>query len=725
MINESMSIGDFKSLIRNRFYDKKLLADALDIWRNCSEFKDVNFKDEFPLERYTSCPLIFCHDIISKFVDLAKEKYDVPSSKSEYGIVEETDDWVLINPVNANSFKYMAHKYLRQEDDEEQFGVGPRWCIASSNRANYWDRYCKTTPSPLSYILFSKTDSTKRVAIVFDKIGDDVNNEDNFSYKDELIQHIELGRSISEMSDEVRLMVDNQSYPEEALDYIKKNFDIDEDEIKEAIYHYLINDFDNIVNSEDKEETSHFRQLFESYEDVIKEESKNLYEIMSQQYSHQGLSFKEIPWMYFLKGVHNGDYSLSTYRNLFEILIERVEFREEEHLHQIFYEELMCMLSGIGEIRFHNFSDKYLYRREIAKINSKASQIIRNKKLEQLAKNSKIKKSPSSLDMVNYLQNLSRDTEFSDIGKIVKIVADDISFSDEKFTPIDFYREFKILKNTEEWDGYGRFNDGTAKDLIRTVLHICPQKEEFFYTDILNDFFKTIGGFFADERLTSQVISTWWGVLGYDFDVKRLAEWAEKVLKEKNNIRNHNSLKSNLLSVIYLNRLKSYSEDELCEKYIELKKEFRDDTNRPPFSGDFRNLLSHYTNIYEKNETILENIEKYQKDEFLQKAEDDINLVAKRYVAYIEVENAERNNISQKEWKDHLKYWSRNMNGDFGLTRKYETEKDMSSYFVAAIFKKLVEYYDGSRPELLDLLKKYSDENNTWDIESQMFGWNY
>ena len=724
MINESMSIGDFKYLIRNRFYDKKLLADALDIWRNCSEFKDVNFKDEFPLERYTSCPLIFCHDIISKFVDLAREKYDVPSSKSEYGIVEDNDDWILINPVNANSFKYMAHKYLRQEDDEEQFGVGPRWCIASSNRANYWDRYCKTTPSPLSYILFSKSDSTKRVAIVFDKIGDDVDNEDNFSYKDELIQHIEWGRSIPEMSDEVRLMVDSQSYPEEALDYIKKNFDIDEDEIKEAIYHYLINDFDNIVNSEEKEETPHFRQLFESYEDVIKEESKNLYEIMSHQYSHQGLSFKEIPWMYFLKGVHNGDYASSTYRNLFEILIERVDFREEEHLHQIFYEELLCMLSGIGEIRFHNFSDKYLYRREIAKINSKANEIIRNKKLEQLAKKSEIKKTPSSLDLVNYLQNLSRDTEFSDIGKIVKIVADNISFSDQKFTPIDFYREFKILKNIEEWDGYGRFNDGTAKKLIKTVLDICPQKEEFFYTDILNDLFKTIGGFFNDERLTTQVISTWWGVLGYDFDVKRLGEWAEKVLKEKNNISNFNSLKTNLLSIVYLNHLKSYSGNELCEKYIKLKKELKDNTNHPPFSGDLRNLLSHYTDIYEKNETILENIEKFQKAEFLQKAEEDINLVARRYVTYIEKEMTDKD-ISQKEWKEHLQYWSKNMNGDFGLTRKYEDDKKMSPYFVAAIFKKLVDYYKGAQPDLLELLEKYSNENETWDIESQMFGWNY
>ena len=720
-----MSIGDFKSLIKNRFYDKKLLIDALDIWRNCTEFKDINFKEEFPLERYTSCPLIFCHDIISKFVDLAREKYDVPSSKSEYGIVKETNEWILINPVNANSFKYMAHKYLRQKDDEEQFGVGPRWCIASSSRANYWNRYCKTTPSPLSYILFSKSDSTKRVAIVFDKIGDNVEDEDNFSYKDELIQRIEMGDSIPEMSDEVRLMVDNESYPEEALDYIEKNFGIDEDDIKEDIYHYLINDFDNIVDSEDTEEIPHFKQLFESYEDVIKEDSRNLYDIMSHQYKHQGISFKDIPWMYFLKGVHNGDYASSTYRNLFEILIERVDFREEEHLHQIFYEELLCMVIGIGEIRFHNFSDKYLYRREIAKINSKANQIIRNKKLEQLARNSQIKKTPSSLNLVNYLQNLSRDTEFSDIGKIVKDVADNITFSDEKFTPNDFYREFKILKYAEEWDGYGRFNDGTAKSLINTVLDICPQKEEFFYTDILNDFYKTIGGFFNDEKLTIQVISTWWGILGYDFNVKRLGEWAEKVLKEKNNIRNHNSLKTDLLSVVYLNHLRPYSGNELCEKYIKLKKELRDNTNYPPFSGDFKNLLSHYTDIYEKNETILENIEKYQKEEFLQKAEEDISLIAKRYVAYIEIEISNKDNISQKEWKDHLQYWSKNMNADFGLTRKYEPEKAKCNYFVAEIFKKLTEYYEGSYPELLELLKKYSNENNTWDIEKYMFGWNY
>ena len=86
---------------------------------------------------------------------------------------------------------------------------------------------------------------------------------------------------------------------------------------------------------------------------------------------------------------------------------------------------------------------------------------------------------------------------------------------------------------------------------------------------------------------------------------------------------------------------------------------------------------------------------------------------------------ADKDNISQKEWKDHLKYWSKNMNGDFGLTRKYETEKEMSHYFVAAIFKKLVDYYEGTQPELLELLEKYSNENNTWDIESQMFGWNY
>ena len=93
-----------------------------------------------------------------------------------------------------------------------------------------------------------------------------------------------MGDSIPEMSNEVRLMVDHESYPEEALNYIEKNFNIDEDDIKEAIYHYLINDFDNIVESEEKEETPHFRQLFESYEDVIKEDSKNLYEIMSHNF---------------------------------------------------------------------------------------------------------------------------------------------------------------------------------------------------------------------------------------------------------------------------------------------------------------------------------------------------------------------------------------------------------------------------------------------------------
>lgn len=213
--------------------------------------------------------------------------------------------------------------------------------------------------------------------------------------------------------------------------------------------------------------------------------------------------------------------------------------------------------------------------------------------------------------------------------------------------------------------------------------------------------------------------------MGYDFDVKRLGEWAEKVLKEKNNIGNHNSLKTNLLSVVYLNHLKSYSGDELCKKYIKLKEELKDNTNRSPFSGDFRNLLSHYIDIYEKNEEILENIEKYQKEEFLQNAEEDINLVAKRYVDYIEMEITDKHNISQKEWRDSIMYWSKNMNGDFGLTRKYEDYKKMSHYFVAAIFKKLVEYYEGSQPELLELLKKYSNENNTWDIESQMFGWNY
>lgn len=720
-----MSIGDFKSLIKNRFYDKKLLADALDIWRNCKEFKDVNFKDEFPLERYTSCPIIFCHDVISKFVDFAKEKYEVPSSKSEYGIVKETDDWVLINPVNANSFKYMAHKFLREENDEEKFGVGPRWCIASSNRANYWNNYCKTTPSPLSYILFSKSDSTKRVAIVFDKIGDNVDDEDNFSYKDELIQRIEMGDSIPDMSDEIRLMTNGESYPEEALRYIEKNFDIDEEDIKEAIYHYLNNDFDNIVESEHVEEIPHFRQLFESYENIIKEESKNLYDILSNNYKHQGLSFKDIPWMYVIKGVYDGDYSSSTFRNLFEILLEKTDFQEEDFSHQIFYEELLCLLTGIGEINSYKFYQKYLYIQKIAEINSKAKNIIRNKKLEQLSKTHQIKKTPSSLKMINYFKNLSNNNNFSDIGKIIKPIIDNISFSDEKFTPTDFYREFRLLKVEEEWDGYGNFNDNTAKSLIKTVLSICPQKEEFFYTDILNDFYKTIGGFFNDENLTIQVISTWWGVLGYDFDVKRLGEWAEKVLKEKNNIRNHNSLKTDLLSIVYLNHLRPYSGDELCEKYIKLKKELGDNTNYPPFSGDFKNLLSHYTDIYEKNETILENIEKYQKEEFLQNAEEDISLIAKRYVSYIEMEIANKDNISQKEWKDHLQYWSKNMNADFGLTRKYEPEKAMCNYFVAEIFKKLADYYEGSYPELLELLKKYSNENNTWPIESWMFGWNY
>ena len=86
---------------------------------------------------------------------------------------------------------------------------------------------------------------------------------------------------------------------------------------------------------------------------------------------------------------------------------------------------------------------------------------------------------------------------------------------------------------------------------------------------------------------------------------------------------------------------------------------------------------------------------------------------------------ADNTNISQKDWRDSLKYWSKNMNDDFGLTRKYETEKEMSHYFVAAIFKKLVDYYEGAQPELLELIEKYSNENNTWDIESQMFGWNY
>ena len=93
------------------------------------------------------------------------------------------------------------------------------------------------------------------------------------------------------------------------------------------------------------------------------------------------------------------------------------------------------------------------------------------------------------------------------------------------------------------------------------------------------------------------------------------------------------------------------------------------------------------------------------------------------YVAYIEIANKDA--ISQKEWKDHLQYWSKNMNADFGLTRKYEPEKAKCNYFVAEIFKKLTEYYEGSYPELLELLKKYSNENNTWDIEKYMFGWNY
>ena len=345
-----MSIGEFKKSIKNESYLNAALNEALYIWRN---YKKYNFKEEFALEKYTKCPSVFIHDIISKFISLYDQQ-KILGKKTDFGVVEETEDWILVNAKSIQSFKYFAHSYLRQDGDKEEFGSGPSWCIASSSAKNYWNNYCGSINSPLSYILLSKHDSTKRFAIVLDEIVEKMNTENDActpeAMKEILIELINNGLDLRYLSMEIRGF-NNEDVSENINEILIDEFDTTETNILNSILYYLQDDFEINDDYSSSKSDDVFENIYSRYTNYFDGENFNLLDIVKKYFSQFGINQKDIPWSFvtFYLQLDDEDLSMWNLKKSFKISFSEMaskwpSFKENLNLQQTFYETLFMIL---------------------------------------------------------------------------------------------------------------------------------------------------------------------------------------------------------------------------------------------------------------------------------------------------------------------------------------------------------------------------------------------
>ena len=131
LLNESMSIRDFKSAIQNRYgTNGQALKIALQYFKSSPSLKkDLSLNDFLPL------PVVFPLTVSEYY----KKKIDKKLLNQSYTIVKETSEWVIACPFTLEASYFLAHKFLRHKGDEESFDSGPTWCISKENDDHYWN----------------------------------------------------------------------------------------------------------------------------------------------------------------------------------------------------------------------------------------------------------------------------------------------------------------------------------------------------------------------------------------------------------------------------------------------------------------------------------------------------------------------------------------------------------------------------------------------------------
>lgn len=193
LLNESMSIKDFRSEIQDRWGIGGDIKTALQYFKS-----NPSLKKEISLNDFLATPWALS-PVIAKYY---KEKVEREELYKSYAVVKETEEWILVCPFTIEASYYLAHKFLRQKGDEEKFDSGPSWCIAKENDTKYWNDYTKNKNYPVVYYIISKTNSRDRYAVVFNNLHQEQSQKDkDIEFSKE---NMEKGYSISHMNGEVR-----------------------------------------------------------------------------------------------------------------------------------------------------------------------------------------------------------------------------------------------------------------------------------------------------------------------------------------------------------------------------------------------------------------------------------------------------------------------------------------------------------------------------------------